>query len=125
MPACPCNRCSACPCRSSGACRRVPLGHELAVRGADGEVLVALFELEAQVDDVLLYGEVVLRERVDVGGSAEPGRPGALAEVGGPVELLDADGRSPNVLLSADGEGIRLDHGQPPPRGRIHTDLAP
>ncbi len=77
-------------------CRRVELGHELAVGGAGGgEVLTGLLELETQVDDVLLEGEVLLLERVDVGGSAESGlAPGVFAEQAGEpaFELLDAGG---------------------------------
>ena len=99
------------PCRSSGACRRVELGHELAVGGTGGsEVLIALFELEAQVDDVLFEGEVLLLERVDADGSAEPGfAPGALAEqVGEPVfELLDAAGEAGGSLLGVEQVGLQ------------------
>ena len=40
---------------SPAACRGVELGHEFAVGGpGGGEVLVAFFELEAQVDGLLL-----------------------------------------------------------------------
>jgi hypothetical protein len=59
---------------------------------------------------VLLEGEVVLRERVDVGGSAEPGfTPGALAEqVGEPAfELLDADGEAGGSLLGVEQVGLQ------------------
>ena len=60
----------------------VELGHELAVgRACGGEVLVAFFELEAQVDGLLLEVGDLLVEGVDVGGRAEPGfAPGLLAE---------------------------------------------
>jgi hypothetical protein len=44
----------------------VDLCHEFAVGGARrGEVLVALFELETQVDDALLEGHGLLFELID------------------------------------------------------------
>jgi len=66
---------------SLAACRRVVLGHEFAVgRPGGGEILVALFELEPQVDGLLLEAGDLLAEGVDVGGGAEPGlAPGLLA----------------------------------------------
>ena len=57
---------------SSAACGRVELGHELAVGGAGGvEVLVAFFELEMQIGDVLFEVGDFLVEGVDVGRGAE------------------------------------------------------
>src|SRR6266568_8840590 len=76
----------------SGGCR-VQLCHEFPAGCAGGgEVLVALVELEAQVDDALFEGGVLLLELVDVVGSAEPGFPPCvLAEQAGEpaFELLD------------------------------------
>jgi hypothetical protein len=58
------------------------LGHELAVGGSGcGEVFVAFFELEAQVDGLLFQVGDLLGEGVDVGGDPEPGlAPDLLAE---------------------------------------------
>jgi hypothetical protein len=76
------------------SCRGVDLGHELAVGGPGcGEVLVAFFELEAQVDGLLLQVGDLLVEGVDVGGDTEPGlAPGLLAECLGQAlfEVLDS-----------------------------------
>jgi hypothetical protein len=78
------------------ACRRVELGHELAVGRAGGsEVFVVLFEMEPQVDGLLLEVSDLLAEGVDVGGGAEPGfAPGLLAEGLGQAlfQLPDAGG---------------------------------
>ena len=62
--------------------RGVELGHELPVGGPGrGEVVVAFFELEAQVDGLLFEVGDLLAEGVDVGGGAEPGlAPGLFAE---------------------------------------------
>ena len=67
---------------SSVSCRGVELGHELAVGvPCRGEVLVAFFELQAQVDGLLLEMGDLLGEGIDAGGRAEPGfAPGLLAE---------------------------------------------
>ena len=60
----------------------VEAGHEFAVgRACGGEVLVSFFELEAQVDDLLLELAVLLGEVAGVGGVSEAGLvPGLLAE---------------------------------------------
>ena len=60
----------------------VDFGHEFAVCGAGGgEVLVAFFELQSQVDDLLFECHDPLCELIDVGRRAEPGlAPGVLAE---------------------------------------------
>ena len=92
------DRCGASTGRgvSSVACRGVELGHELAVGGAGGgEVLVAFFELQAQVDGLLFEVGDLLAEGIDVSGRAEPGfAPGLLAERLGQAffELPDAGG---------------------------------
>ena len=74
----------------------VELGHELAVGGAGGgEFVVAFFELQAQVDGLLLEVGDFLVERVDVGGRAEPGfAPGLFAErFGQPLSRVGGRGR--------------------------------
>ena len=67
---------------SPAACRGVELGHEFAVGSpGGGESLVAFFQLEPQVGDLLLEVGDLVAEGVDVGGRAEPGvAPGLLAE---------------------------------------------
>src|SRR5271163_3746456 len=67
---------------SSTFCRGVELSHELTVRGpGGGQVVALLFELESEVDDLLLHLADLLVEGVDVGGCREPGlAPGLLAE---------------------------------------------
>src|SRR5262245_37606913 len=80
----PCNTCCArwAPGVSGAPDGVAELGHELAVgRACGGEVLVAFFELEAQVDDLLLKLAVLLGEAAGIGGRGEPGLvPGLLAE---------------------------------------------
>ena len=63
-------------------CRGVELGHELAVRRPGGGQVVALFfELEAEVNDLLLQLAHLLVKGIDVGGYREPGlAPGLFAE---------------------------------------------
>ena len=49
-------------------------GHlDIVTRGLSifREVLIAILELQAQIDDVLFEGLVLVLERVDVGGCAE------------------------------------------------------
>jgi hypothetical protein len=76
--------------------RVVELGYQLAVGRAGGsEVFVALFELELQVNGLMLEVGDLLVESADVGGGAEPGfAPGQLAERlrQAVFELLDAGG---------------------------------
>ena len=56
----------------SVSCRGVELGDEFAVRSAcGGEILVAFFELQAQVDDLLFEVVNGLIDGVDVRGNAE------------------------------------------------------
>ncbi len=58
----------------------VELGHELAVgRAYGGEVLVAFFELEAQVDDLLLELAVLLGEAAGIGRVLSPCGPARRA----------------------------------------------
>jgi hypothetical protein len=83
-----------CPGRvSATSCGAVELGHEIAVGGSGrGEVVVSLFQTEAQVDDLLRQVGDLLIEGVDVDGGAEPGlAPRLVAEgFGEPFfELLD------------------------------------
>ena len=96
---------------SSVSCRGVELGHELAVGGAGGgEVLVAFFELEAQVDGLLLEMGDLLVEGVDVGGRAEPGfAPGLLAERLGQAlfELPDAGGEPGCAFMGGEQVGLQ------------------
>ena len=52
----------------------VELGHEFAVGGPGcGQILVAFFDLEAQVDELLLQVADLLVELIDAGCAAEPG----------------------------------------------------
>ena len=98
---------------SAGACRGVELGHELAVRGpCRGEVLVAFFELKAQVDGLLLKVSDLLVERDGVGRNTEPGFvPCLFAECFGQslLELPDA-GAEPDGAFSR-GEQVGLQRG--------------
>ena len=95
---------------SPAACRGVELGHEFAVGSpGGGEFLVAFFQLEPQVGDLLLEVGDVVAEGVDVGGRAEPGvAPGLLAEHLGQAvfELLDT-GIEPDRPLVG-GEQVSL-----------------
>jgi hypothetical protein len=65
-----------------GSGRVVELGHELTVGGAGGgEVVIAFFELQPQVDGLLLQAGDLLVEGVDIGWGAEPGlAPGLVTE---------------------------------------------
>ncbi len=96
---------------SSAAGCRVELCHEFPVGGAcGGEVLVAFVELEAQVDDALLEGGVLLLERVDVGGRAEPGFPPCVfaEQAGEPVfEVLEAGCQAGGPLLGVEQVGVQ------------------
>ncbi len=91
---------------SPAVCRRVELGHEFTVGGTGGgEVLVALFELEPQVDGLLLEVGDLLFEGVDIGGGAEPGfAPGLFAERLGEAvfELPDAGGEPEGTFVGGE-----------------------
>src|SRR5580692_1902997 len=95
---------------SALACAGVELGHELAVGcSCRGEVVVAFFDLEAEVDGLVLEMGDFPGERVDVGGGAEPGFPPCLlAEgLGEPfLELLYAGGQAGCALVG--GEQVCL-----------------
>ena len=57
---------------SSCCAGSLELSHELAVKPTcGGEVLVAIFESQSQVDDLLLEGGDALLELADAGGCAE------------------------------------------------------
>ena len=103
--------CKDLPGVSSGPDGVVELGHELAVgRAGGGEVLVALFELEPQVDDLLLELAVLLGEVAGIGGGAEPGLvPGLLAERFGQAvfELPDAAGEPERALVGGCQVGLQ------------------
>ena len=96
---------------SSGWPGCVEPGHEFAVGGAcGGEVLVAFFELQPQVDDVLFEGDDLLFELVDVVGGAESGlAPGVLAEQFGQagLELVGAGGHAGAALLGGEQVGLQ------------------
>jgi hypothetical protein len=84
------------------------MSSRLAARGR--EVLVALFELDAHVDEVLFECHDLLFEFVDVVGGAEAGlAPGLLSEQGGQVgfELLGAGGDADAALLGASRSACR------------------
>jgi hypothetical protein len=67
---------------SFGRLGYVELGHQFAVGGAGGgEVLVAFFELQPRVNDVLFERYDALLKLVDVGGCTESGcAPSLFAE---------------------------------------------
>jgi hypothetical protein len=67
---------------TSVAAGSVDAGHELSVGGTSGnEVLIAFFELETQVDDLLFEAGDLLLESTDVSRCAEAGlAPGLLAK---------------------------------------------
>ena len=94
-----CNRCCARVCGGS-SCRGpggVELCHEFSVGGSGGgEVLVAFFELEPQIDGVLFEGADLLFEPVDVVGDAKPGLvPWLFAEHFGRLPEFNDMERSP------------------------------
>src|SRR5450756_1749028 len=97
----------------SSACLVVELGHEFPVGGAGGgEVVVAFFELQPQVGDLLFQAGDLLAEGVDVGGCAESGlAPGLVAEcLGQPFfQVLDAGAEPDGALVR--GEQVCLQRG--------------
>ena len=96
---------------SPAACRGVELGHEFAVGSpGGGEFLVAFFQLEPQVGDLLLEVGDLVAEGVDVGGRAEPGvAPGLLAEHLGQAvfELLDTGIEPGRPLVGGEQVGLQ------------------
>ena len=86
-------------------------GHQFAVGGAGGgEVLVAFFELQPEVDDLLFEVDDALLKLVDVGGGAESGcAPGLFAEQFGQafLELVDAGGHAGGALLGGEQVGLQ------------------
>lgn len=50
----------------------VELDHELAIGGAGGEFLVAFFQLDPQVDGLLIEVDDLLGQCIDVGGAPSP-----------------------------------------------------
>src|SRR6266567_701716 len=99
----------------------VEAGHEFAVgRACGGEVLVSFFELEAQVDDLLLELAVLLGEVAGVGGGSEAGLvPGLLAERFGQAvfELPDAAGEPERALVGGGQVGLQRNAGDALERG--------
>ena len=97
--------------RVTGVWRGVELGHELAVGGpGGGEVFALFFELEAQVDGLLLQLGDLLVEGVDVGGRAEPGlAPGLFAERFRQTffQLLDAGVQPDGAFVGGEQVGLQ------------------
>ena len=89
----------------------VEAGHEFPVgRARGGEVLVSFFELEAQVDDLLLELAVLLGEAAGVGGGGEAGLvSGLLAERFGQAvfELPDAAGEPEGAFVGGGQVGLQ------------------
>jgi len=85
------NRCGASRLAEllSGVSLAVDLGHEFSVGAAcGGEFLVAGFQLQAHVDDLLFEVDDAPLQLVDVGGRAEAGGlPRLLAEQFGSAEV--------------------------------------
>ena len=89
----------------------VELGHELSVGGTgSGEVFVAFFELEPQVEDLLFQVGDLLVEGVDVGGGAEPGlAPGLVAESLGQAffQVMDAGAEPDGTFVCGEQVGLQ------------------
>ena len=97
----------------------VELGHELAV---GGEVLVAFFELQAQVGGLLLEMADLLGEGVEVGGHAEAGlAPGLLAECfgGAFLELPGARVQAERAFVGGEQVGLQRGAGDARPGGVV------
>src|ERR1039457_4821589 len=98
---------------SPGSGRVVELGHEVTVGGAgSGEVIIAFFELQPQVSDLLLEARDLLVESVDIGWGAESGlAPGMVTERLGQAlfQVLDS-GVEPGGGVGS-GEQVRLQRG--------------
>ncbi len=111
--------CKDVPGVSSGPGGVVELGHELAAGGAgSGEVLVALLELHAQVDDLLLQMRDLLVEGVDVGWGAESGfAPGLVAERPGEAffQVLDAGAEPAGAFVGGEQVGLQRGSGDGKP----------
>ena len=101
----------------------VELGHELAVGGpGSGEVLVAFFELQAQVGGLLLEMADLLGEGVEVGGHAEAGlAPGLLAECfgGAFLELPGARVQAERAFVGGEQVGLQRGAGDARPGGVV------
>ncbi len=101
------------------ACAGVELGHQLAVGcPCRSEVVVAFFELEAEIGGLLFEIGDFLAERVDVRGGAESGFPPCLLTegLGEPfLELLDAGGQPGCALMGGEQVGLQRFpcHGRP------------
>jgi len=112
------------PGSSPAACSGVELGHELAVGcPCCREVVVAFFELEAEVGGLLLEAGDLLGERVDVGGGAEPGFPPCLLAESFRqplLKLVDAGGEAGGSFVG--GEQVCLQ--RCPGDGRARPELA-
>jgi hypothetical protein len=97
----------------------VELSHQLAVGGPGGcEVLVAFFELQAQVGGLLLEVGDLLGECVDVSARAEPALvPGLLAEgFGEPVfELPNARVQPERAFVGGEQVGLQRGAGDARP----------
>lgn len=104
-------------CGAGHPVRGVETSDEFTIRGAGGvEFFGALFELKAQIDNLLFKSGDLLVELVDVVGGADPGfPPGLLAKCGREAvfELLDPCGQSGCSLLSVEQIGLQ--------RGSAHT----
>lgn len=96
----------------------VQLSHQVPVRRACGEVLVALGEFGAEVEDPLLQLADPAGECFDVGGGTEPGGfPDGLSERFGQASFEPGDVRGETAVA---GRAVR-DVGQQ----RLAADLGP
>ena len=90
-------------------------GHEFAIGAAcGGELFVAFFELQPQVDDLLFEEDEPPLEFLDVGRRAKPGcTPGLFTEHFGQshLELLGACGHAGAALLGCEEVGLQRSSG--------------